>query len=76
MLIALDATVTIAGPKGVRDLPLEQYFVLPTPGHARKDRDGNPSAGDGGEVDVSEIQGTLEPGFRDGIGRGGGGFQR
>jgi xanthine dehydrogenase YagS FAD-binding subunit len=37
MLIALNATATIAGAKGTRDLPLEQYFVLPKPGHARKE---------------------------------------
>jgi xanthine dehydrogenase YagS FAD-binding subunit len=37
MLIALGARVTIAGPSGKRDLPLEKYFVLPKPGHARKE---------------------------------------
>jgi xanthine dehydrogenase YagS FAD-binding subunit len=30
MLIALGATVTIAGPDGARNLPLEKFFTLPT----------------------------------------------
>ncbi len=40
MLIALNAVVTIAGPKGKRDLPLEKYFILPgdpTDGSVRKE---------------------------------------
>jgi xanthine dehydrogenase YagS FAD-binding subunit len=37
MLIALNAVVSIAGPKGKRDLPLENYFVLPTEKEARKE---------------------------------------
>jgi xanthine dehydrogenase YagS FAD-binding subunit len=28
-LVALNATARLAGPKGVRDVPLEKYFVLP-----------------------------------------------
>jgi len=30
MLVALDASVTIAGPDGVRTVPLEKFFTLPT----------------------------------------------
>jgi xanthine dehydrogenase YagS FAD-binding subunit len=30
MLVALDATVTIVGPDGRRDLPLKEFFVLPS----------------------------------------------
>lgn len=37
MLIALGATVSIAGPGGKRDLLLEKYFVLPTEHNARKE---------------------------------------
>src|ERR1700690_40790 len=29
MLVALDATVTVTGPKGKRDLPLSEFFTLP-----------------------------------------------
>jgi xanthine dehydrogenase YagS FAD-binding subunit len=36
MLLALDATVTIAGPKGRRDLPLEKFFVLPADDASRE----------------------------------------
>ena len=30
MLTALNATITIAGPKGTRDVPIEQFFHLPS----------------------------------------------
>src|SRR5207249_6970120 len=38
MLIALGASLTIAGPAGTRDLPLEKFFLMPTnENHARRD---------------------------------------
>jgi xanthine dehydrogenase YagS FAD-binding subunit len=30
MLVALGATVTIAGPDGIQNIPLEEFFILPT----------------------------------------------
>ncbi|HME90114.1 MAG TPA: xanthine dehydrogenase family protein subunit M [Myxococcaceae bacterium] len=36
MLVALEATVSIAGPKGNRDLPLEKFFVLPSEDYRRE----------------------------------------
>jgi xanthine dehydrogenase YagS FAD-binding subunit len=36
MLLALDATVTITGPKGRRDLPLANFFVLPADDASRE----------------------------------------
>ena len=46
-LVALGASVTIAGPTGTRNVPLEQFFILPTENvlrgkhsQAQRDRDG------------------------------------
>ena len=37
MLIALDATVTIQGPDGVHEIPLDQFFTLPREGNVRRE---------------------------------------
>ncbi len=36
MLVALDATVSIAGPNGNRSLPLEKFFILPSEDYRRE----------------------------------------
>jgi xanthine dehydrogenase YagS FAD-binding subunit len=36
MLVALDATVSVAGPKGARSLSLEKFFVLPSEDYRRE----------------------------------------
>ena len=37
MLMALNATLTIVGPKGKRELPIEKFFTLPTTDNFRKE---------------------------------------
>jgi xanthine dehydrogenase YagS FAD-binding subunit len=54
MLLALDATVTINGPKGRRDLPLDKFFALPTVDAGRE------NILDDGDL-VTEIQVPASP---------------
>ncbi len=76
MLVALNATVTIAGPQGSREIPLESFFTLPTVDDpARKCAQGwrDRHRGRHSEFDlrdavhVPEIQGTRIARFRDGL---------
>ncbi len=63
MLVALGATVTIAGSGGTREMPLERFFHVADGGDSEGeciegwgDRDGGGGAGGGrDEVDVCEV---------------------